>query len=83
MSTILGGDVVACTSIAGGAAGPHPVPGIDGGCELLAVIRHSADLQTRADDFAEYSIASPGVIDNTGGTSSAGQLLAVLWRRPD
>jgi adhesin HecA-like repeat protein len=52
------------------------------GDELLAVIRYTANLVTRTDEKTQYTVTSADTIDNTAGTSSAGQFLAVVWRRP-
>ena len=66
--------------ISGGVAGDHSVPGgIGSGDSLIAVHHVSADLVTNTDITAEFTIDAANLINNTGGTNTSGNFLAILW----
>lgn len=66
----------------GGAAGAHKVDGnVAPGDTLLSVLHISADLSTKDDLTAEFSITDYGVIDNAGGTATTGDFLVVVYAK--
>lgn len=78
------GEDIKTAVIAGGSAGAHTVTGIATEDTLLAV--HRVDLDGTAanidyDDLtSEFSISAANTIDNTGGTDTTGDKLAVIYR---
>lgn len=76
--------VVSVTVVPGGAAGDHAVDGnIEDGDALLSVRHVSDTLSTNADLTAEFSISETkhGVINNGGGTATAGDWLVVTYAK--
>jgi len=73
---------IATAIIPGGAAGDHKLPGWapKSSDSLISVTHISADLVTRQDLTAEFSIIDAGTIDNTAGTDTAGNFLVATWR---
>jgi len=66
--------------IPGAAAGAHTLAGpINLDDDLLSVAHVSADLVTLVDLTSEFTITAANVIDNTAGTTSAGNFLLVVW----
>ena len=62
--------------VAGAAAGAMTVTGIKKGDKLIAVVRIDA---AGADLVSEFTVTADNTIDNTGGTSTAGQTVLVMW----
>lgn len=65
------------TVIAGGAAGDLTVAAIRKGDNLVSVI----NLTDGTDETDEFTITDDGVINNTGGTATTGDVLKVLWEQ--
>lgn len=64
----------------GAAAGAVAVTGIKKRDILQSVVVFTGSTNTGDSDLtSEFSITADGTIDNTGGTSSAGKLLLVVW----
>ena len=69
--------------IQGGTAGAKQVQGgISPEDSLIVVYEFSEDLATGNDKTSEYSITDANEISNGGGTSDAGNFLAVVWQEP-
>lgn len=74
----LGRDGMKSAVVAGGAAGNHTVTGIKTRDSLRSVMFHDG-AGAITDVTAEYSISAADTINNTGGTTSAGGKLEVLY----
>lgn len=61
--------------VAGAIAGPVAVAGVKYGDELVSVI----NVTDETDLTSEFTITKDGVIDNTGGTTSAAKNLIVTY----
>jgi len=68
--------------VAGAAAGDVVVEGILATDELVAVFVEDAESGVQTDLTAEFEVADDDTINNEGGTSSAGDTLLVVYRRP-
>lgn len=62
--------------VAGAAAGDMTVTGILLGDKLISVVRIDA---AGADLVSEFTVTAADTINNTGGTSTAGQTVLVEW----
>lgn len=78
MTQIAGGDLknLRTRVVAGGAAGNITVTDIDVGDNLVAVQNVAA---AGANLASEFTITAADTINNTGGTSTAGMTLLVIW----
>ena len=65
--------------VAGGAAGDITVTGITTDDDLVGVIEFASGVPT--DRTAEFTITATNTINNTGGTSTAGDTLVVTYTR--
>jgi len=66
--------------INGGAAGLHSVAGILLNDRLVCVWEQNGTSGLLTDLTSEFTINADGSIDNTGGTSTAGDTLLVEWQ---
>lgn len=74
--------VVSVTVVPGGAAGDHVVDGNVAPGDLLLSVRHVNDtLSTNTDLTSEFEVSESthGVINNAGGTATAGDWLVVTY----
>ena len=63
-------------SISGGSAGALTVTGIAVGDRIIAVV----DTEGASANFAsEFTVSAANTIDNTGGSSTSGKDLLVIW----
>lgn len=75
--------------IAGGAAGDFTLTGISKNSrntpedKLLAVFYIASTLANSADLTSEFSVTADDTINNTGGTTTTGGVLFVLWLDQD
>lgn len=79
----LAGGIIKRALVAGGAAGNITVTGIAVGDELIAVLHlvGAATTMTNLTDLtAEFTVSAANTINNTGGTSSAGGKLLILYQ---
>lgn len=70
------------TGIAGAAAGDHTVTGIKTTDKLVAVVHVDDTTHASTDTTSEYTISAADTINNTGGTSSVGAHVVVVFYRP-
>ena len=75
--------LVMSQAVAGAAAGNVNVSKIKKGDHLVSVIMVTATTAALTDLTSQFSIAADGVINNTGGTSSASNGLIVTWEAFD
>lgn len=66
--------------INGGAAGAHTVSGILLNDRLVCVWEQDGTSGLLTDLSSEFTITADDTIDNTGGTSTAGDKLVVEWQ---
>ena len=74
---------VMAQAVAGAAAGNHTVSKIKKGDHLVSVFMIAATTAAVTDQTSEYTITNDGIINNTGGTSSASNSLIVIWEAFD
>lgn len=67
--------------LAGAAAGAHTVAGMSADATIAQVWRVVPD-DSHVDLTAEFSVTGANTIDNTGGTATIGDQLAVFWFEP-
>jgi hypothetical protein len=70
-------------SVAGAAAGNVTVSKIRKNDHLVSVIMVTVTTAALADRTSEFTITANGVINNTGGTTSASSFLLVTWEAFD
>lgn len=69
---------LAFAHVAGAAAGDLTVTGIKLGDKLICVMRIDA---AGANLVSEFTVKADNTINNTGGTSTAGQTVMVIWEK--
>lgn len=69
---------VKMSKAAGGNPGDHTLTGIVAADEVTSVLSVSFDAPSVTDLSSEFT-ASAGAINNTGGTTVAGETLLVVW----
>lgn len=74
----LSGERTKAKIVAGAAAGNVTITGIDPNDRLILVAKHSG-VGVVTDLTSEFTISAANTINNTGGTSSAGGYLEVLY----
>tara|TARA_R110002051_G_scaffold313031_1_gene388686 strand:+ start:1540 stop:2091 length:552 start_codon:yes stop_codon:yes gene_type:complete len=79
LKTHLTGKFMAQAVISGGGAGDHTVTGISIGDELIYVYEQNGTSGLITDLTSEFSITKSDTINNTGGTSTSGDKLLVLY----
>jgi hypothetical protein len=78
-------DPVKKATMAGGAAGDITVSGVAVGDVLVAVYSaadNGSSAPTIASLLSEFSVTATNTINNTGGTSTSGKSLIVVWVTP-
>ena len=75
--------LIGFAGITGGVAGNHTVAAIKKNDHLVAVIEITTVTAALVDHSSEFSIASDGVINNTGGTDTSADGLLVIWEAFD
>ena len=79
--SMLAGEFLKVTLVAGGSAGDHTVTGITTADEISFVGHFStaAAIATLADLTSEFSITAADTINNVGGTDTSSDQLMVMW----
>jgi hypothetical protein len=75
--------IIGFQAITGGTAGNHTVSRIKKNDHLVAVTEITTSSAAVVDRTAEFTIASDGVINNTGGTDTSSDGLLVIWEAFD